>query len=382
MPYVHASANNYRLLVSPATVKQIEDLRSLQDLVDVQRTDHAAGLMPDSAWRVVCVTNVEYYVYHNLAAPIQGPTDLSDNDDESDGDDVAGPDGDEDANSVRRVRGLVVLELRSHLRTQAHGYKNHLCVFKCMAWLDGHQTSNALMRGGLYYFHRWWISREGFGDMEEFPGLTMDDLESLETMFSTGFWVYMLDDNEVSCQSARLLHRPLLGMDRVVNVHLEGDQHFRPHEDLRMYARCYKCMHCGSQWSAPFRLKRHQVNCQRASRYRYKGGPYRLKPCFYELLAPLGIVLAPEHRYYPYKATFDLEACLVPISEGTFTSQHVPMSVSLVINVPGYEGTYNFISDGCRQRLVDDMMSCPMGHVRCRISSNAGDHGPILLSTR
>ena len=71
--YFHASANNYRLLVSPATVERLEDLRSLQGLVDGRSwMDHVASLMPDSAWCVVCVTNVEYYVYHNLAAPIQG----------------------------------------------------------------------------------------------------------------------------------------------------------------------------------------------------------------------------------------------------------------------------------------------------------------------
>ena len=117
-------------------------------------------------------------------------------------------------------------------------------------------------------------------------------------------------------------------------------------------------MHCGSQWSAPFRLERHQANCQWANRYRYKGGPYRSKLRFYELLAPLGVVVAPEHRYYPYSATFDLEACLVPVSEGTFTSRQVPMSGSLASNVPGYAGPYNFISNSCPQRLLDDMMSC------------------------
>ena len=42
--YFHPSANNYRLLVSPATVERIEDLGSLQDLVDGQSwTDHVAG---------------------------------------------------------------------------------------------------------------------------------------------------------------------------------------------------------------------------------------------------------------------------------------------------------------------------------------------------
>ena len=71
--YFHASANKFRLLVSQAVVERLEDLGSLQGLVDGQTwTDHVASLMPDSAWRVVCVTNVEYHVYHNLAAPIQG----------------------------------------------------------------------------------------------------------------------------------------------------------------------------------------------------------------------------------------------------------------------------------------------------------------------
>ena len=73
LSFFHASANNYRLLVSPVTVEWLEDIGSLQGLVDRQRwTDHVTSHMPDSARHVVCVTNVEYYVYHNLAAPIQG----------------------------------------------------------------------------------------------------------------------------------------------------------------------------------------------------------------------------------------------------------------------------------------------------------------------
>ena len=148
-------------------------------------TDHAASLMPDSIWRAVCATNVEYYVYHNLAAPIQGPTDLSDGD-ESDDDGVAGPYRNEDVNPVLRMRGLALPKLWcwSRARLSIPGYKNHLCMFKCLAWLDGHRTSNALMSGGLFYFHQWWISREGFGDMEVFPGLTTDALDSVQTIFS------------------------------------------------------------------------------------------------------------------------------------------------------------------------------------------------------
>ena len=68
----------------------------------------------------------------------------------------------------------------------------------------------------------------------------------------------------------------------------------------------------------------------------------------------------------------------MPVFLGNFTSRHVPMSVSLASKVPGCEGPYNFISDGCPQRLVDDMMSCLWDMSYC---FNAGGHGPILLST-
>ena len=44
-----------------------------------------------------------------------------------------------------------------------------------------------------------------------------------------------------------------------------------------------------------------------------------------------------------------------------FISMYVPMSISLVSNVPGHEGQYNFISEVCHQRMVDDMEACLWG---------------------
>ena len=41
----------------------------------------------------------------------------------------------------------------------------------------------------------------------------------------------------------------------------------------------------------------------------------------------------------------------------TFTSLHVPMFIYLTSNVPGHERPYNFISEGCPQRLVDNMLA-------------------------
>ena len=84
------------LLTSPAHIQGLEDQRAIKDLVDAHGwTDHVARLMPDSAWRVVCVTNVVFAMYHDLAAPIQDPHDLGD--DDGPDDDVAECDDNEDA---------------------------------------------------------------------------------------------------------------------------------------------------------------------------------------------------------------------------------------------------------------------------------------------
>ena len=57
--------------------------------------------------------------------------------------------------------------------------------------------------------------------MEEFPGLTMDELASMEAMLSMGFRVYTLGDTKAQDDSVCLLHRPLTGVEHIVKVHLE-----------------------------------------------------------------------------------------------------------------------------------------------------------------
>ena len=146
--------------------------------------------------------------------------------------------------------------------------------------------------------------------MDEFPGLTMDTLWSVERIFSTGFSIYTQEETEVHYRVVCLLRRPFPGMARTIDVHLEGDRHFRVIQDMALYARSFKSIHCGARWVQHSRLQRHQATCRCASHYHYIGGPYELKTQFHDLLGRLGIVMASEHRYYPHRAMFDLEACL------------------------------------------------------------------------
>ena len=333
--YFHASANNYRLLPEPAIVQSVEDLRALQNFADDRSwTDHVGGLMPDSAWRVVWVCNVQFVLYHDLGAYIRGPE------------------------RQRRLRGLS----RDHQDHQQTDFRQRLCVFHCLAEADAQRgATGSVAARTRRYFECWWTSTRGYAPMEEYQGLTMDQLSSVENMFSTGFRVYTIGDRgEPDAGAARLLRRPMPGLSRIIDVHLEGDSHFETIASMEEYARAFKCLHCGSLWSSAWRLRIHQDACSRASAYQYRGGIYEPRPRFHDLLGRLGIVVAPEDRYYPYRATFDLEACLTRPRPGVatmFTTVHVPMSVSLASNVPGHEGPYNFVSEGDPQEMVDRMMA-------------------------
>ena len=172
--------------------------------------------------------------------------------------------------------------------------------------------------------------------------------------------MYTLDDTEVRDACATLIRHPTVSTGRTVEVHWD-EGHIRPIVDMSAYARSYRCRNCSSQWHRAHALLRHQTSCARASPYRFVGGPYSPPADFVELLAELGIVVATEHRYYPYRATYDLEACLMrpaPEDGKRFTAVHVPMSASVASNVPGHEGPHHFVSTGDPYIVVRDMVRC------------------------
>ena len=68
-------------------------------------------------------------------------------------------------------------------------------------------------------------------------------------------------------------------------------------------------------------------------------------------------------RYYPYRATFDFECYFNDERLPTNTdhvewiASHVPLSVSMASNVPGYEPAQCYITDGDSDKLVEEMMN-------------------------
>ena len=94
----------------------------------------------------------------------------------------------------------------------------------------------------------------------------------------------------------------------------------------------------------------------------YKGGVYHPPSSVFERLDDESIVVGDSLRYYPYRATFDFECYFNDERLPTNTdhvewiASHVPLSVSMASNVPGYEPAQCYITDVDSDKLVEEMM--------------------------
>ena len=122
-------------------------------------------------------------------------------------------------------------------------------------------------------------------------------------------------------------------------------------------------MTCGdSLWKRPWKLHRHESTCEAGVNRIYKGGVYRPPASIFERLDDEGIIVSPVLRYFPYRATFDFECYFsderLPVNSDKlqWSARHVPLSVSVASNVPGYEPAQCYVTDGDSDKLVADMM--------------------------
>ena len=181
--------------------------------------------------------------------------------------------------------------------------------------------------------------------IEEFAGITLEELYRIENTFETKVCVYKLvksDEAEDGMSTA---------------------EHFSFIQDVRMYCHSYRCRKCGdSLWKDAYRLRSHERTRTGGVRRVYPGGVYDYTPSVFERLDDENIRVSESLRYYPYRTTFDFECWFdtarLPLDSDKvqFMARHVPLSVSVASNVPGYEQAKCLVTDGDTNKLVSAMM--------------------------
>jgi hypothetical protein len=89
---------------------------------------------------------------------------------------------------------------------------------------------------------------------------------------------------------------------------------------------------------------------------------YHTTQTIFDRLEDEGIDVPEEDRYYPYRATYDIEVMLQPTDKRRsekleWTSHHVLLCVSVCSNVPTYTEPICFVSEGDTRKTVKSCLS-------------------------
>ena len=322
--YYHSSNNCCgRLLEEPSLITNQADFDSfLERIREPDILQWAIAQRPNSDWVCELVTNVTFFLNRIVQHPI-------------------GCVGVNLPTYVKNNKAIVGLAKDEHGAI----YNDNLCLFRCLGLHLGRDVTT------LY---------EEYTDQPvwKFEGVVIDELLKVESVFEVNIVVYNLRE-----ESAQLVRRSLAKHDNTMYVNLY-ETHFSYIQDIGKYCHSYRCRKCGdSLWKRPWKLHRHESTCEAGVNRIYKGGVYRPPASIFERLDDEGIIVSPVLRYFPYRATFDFECFFTgdnlpaDTDHVQWVARHVPLSVSVASNVPGYEPALCFVTDGDADKLVGCMMT-------------------------
>jgi len=163
--------------------------------------------------------------------------------------------------------------------------------------------------------------------------------------------VYRLhQDDEDQSTFAELIRRPLAIHGDAMYLNLY-EEHLSYVTDFKKYANSWSYCKFGQKFT------HHGYQQARGTmhrNYKIRVSRWGVKRTIFEKLQDEGILIQEKYRYYPYRAMYDIECLLKPISgqqtpKMTWEGVHEP-------NVPGFTEPKCFISEGDPATLVETFL--------------------------
>ncbi|XP_031574894.1 uncharacterized protein LOC116308570 [Actinia tenebrosa] len=347
LQFYHASHNNSRLFEEPFLISNAQDLEKVyEQLQNLDILEWVRQKRPNSKWIVSWITNVCFYVTKLREHPIGRSSLLP--------------------SYILNNKAIVALNCDDRTGLP---YIDLLWFFRCLAVHNGCHTKN-LERDTKHYLERFCQTNP-----IEFAGVELEDLSVLEKLFEVNIAVYSLEptrpEGEVADEepeenhqpeiAARLIRRSHCRYPNTMYLNLYRD-HFSYIKSLARYSKSYQCSRCGKYWKHACMMNRHELTCEAKVRYQFPGGTYKTPKTIFDLLEDEGITIPVHLRFFPYRATFDFECMFektrLPEDTGklNWEAKHVPLSVSVCSNVPGFDRPKCFVSEGDPKLLVRNMV--------------------------
>jgi hypothetical protein len=309
-------------------------VRTALENIDIH--EWARQQRPNSKWIVMDITNATFYVTKLSDHPIGRSVRLP--------------------KYVLESRAIVSLDCSKQTGLP---YEDKLCFFRCLALHHGCHPHN-LERDTQHFY-------EQYSEDDDFDGVTLEELPELEKLFELNIYVYRLtelhdEDQDTTEVVAQLIQRSHRRYANSMYLNLYGS-HFSYIKNLAMYSKSYCCCKCDKMWKTAKALNQHERTCEATIRHIFPGGAYKVPQSIFDLLADEGIEIPEDLKYFPYRATFDFECYFKRETEHprntaklTWEAEHIPLSVSVCSNVPGYEQPKCFVSSGSASEMIQQFV--------------------------
>ena len=238
-----------------------------------------------------------------------------------------------------------------------HGLRNvsagdNLCFFRCLAV---HQGANPRWceQPAKNLFYKYCIR---FGVVPaHFAGVQLFDFLHLEDFFELNLIAYELDGKVAKLvQRSREFYKETMQL----NVY---ENHLSVIVDFELYCGVYQCVHCDKLWYQNCDYYRHTKSCTTTVREVFPGGIHKNPATIFEKLEEIGIVVPHCDRHFSFFACYDFEAYFSKkhISNSsmlTLDAFHIPLSVAVASNIPGYKSGVCFVTKGSEEELVQKLV--------------------------
>ena len=345
--YFHACENNAALFENPQQVYNQNDFDNfLQNMRDKDHLEHARQERPNTKYTVSKITNTSFYIYTLKDFPMGGCEEEKEEEEEEEEEEET---EEKLPSYLSRARGLRLLLRDSAGRV----YRDRKCLFRCLALYQGTKPSKFASK--TQQLLRRFMRKT---KKVRFEGVTLDELNVCESEFDVPIEVFEFDDDDDDddAESPKLVcvrrsdyqsvkQRDRRRRRRPLQLLLYKNQHFCFIQNVDKLGHAFSCPKCHKLWKQNWMMKRHEKTCfGDGQKHVYSGGVYTPTPSPLETLEKAGLDVDTSQTF-PFRATFDFESFLSQAdlpktkrvdSKTVFTARHVPLSVSVSSNVPGY----------------------------------------------
>ena len=266
------------------------------DLLKMNLEDYLKRMRPSSKWKPVYITNIQYDVSY-VNYPLGNSIDLP--------------------GYIVKKKCIVTMQWNPF---NGHKYTDDLCLFRCLAYHRGFKDKDFECQ--THHYYKTWD--------REVP-VQFANMDAFEHMFKIKVKVYRLN-SDGSCTS--VYYNPIIDYEDVMYVNVY-ESHLSYIKDIEVYTHQYKCSVCHRVFERNSNRTRHEKVCVKVKKLTLTGGTYFPAKNLREELDDATL------PFYPYFIFWDSECMLIkeeisPTDKLTFTQRHVPVSISVCSNVPGF----------------------------------------------